>query len=358
MDASSAVVTGTHVVPAHLRFALPDAGGPEPMSHISHIVSATPVASVNAQQPPESMLPSPAASIVSTTLPVTASALAAPLALGHQHAPSSESKETVPNASPALRILVADDDHFNQKLLQKLLQRDDARHEVVIAANGALALDSFLSRVAPSSSPGAMAGSMAAVPTGGAPGRLTSTSPAPGRISPVVLPAHTSIAFTASAFRPVVSRAASASASSGVVSTLSPSPVTPSGTVSPSLYPNPGTISPSISTLSASSVPSAPPFDLIFMDLEMPVMSGFAVIEKIRDWEAAHSAVAPVPIIVMSAHDGAAFTSQCERFRVRQFVRKPLQGKQLTMALRNCKTALGRAAAAGPGDPAADRSAS
>jgi len=42
-------------------------------------------------------------------------------------------------------------------------------------------------------------------------------------------------------------------------------------------------------------------FDLILMDLDMPVMDGHSAVRKIRQWEA-FSERSPVPIVALSAH--------------------------------------------------------
>jgi len=49
------------------------------------------------------------------------------------------------------------------------------------------------------------------------------------------------------------------------------------------------------------AVRSGEDFDLIFMDLDMPVVDGYQAASAIRDWERAHGASA-TPIVALSAH--------------------------------------------------------
>jgi len=43
-------------------------------------------------------------------------------------------------------------------------------------------------------------------------------------------------------------------------------------------------------------------YDLVFMDLEMPVMNGLTATREIRQWEQAED-LDPVPIIALTSHD-------------------------------------------------------
>lgn len=43
-------------------------------------------------------------------------------------------------------------------------------------------------------------------------------------------------------------------------------------------------------------------YDLVFMDLEMPVMNGISATRTIREWEQAED-LDPVPIIALTSHD-------------------------------------------------------
>lgn len=43
-------------------------------------------------------------------------------------------------------------------------------------------------------------------------------------------------------------------------------------------------------------------YDLVFMDLEMPVMNGISATRTIREWEQAED-LDPIPIIALTSHD-------------------------------------------------------
>jgi len=50
-------------------------------------------------------------------------------------------------------------------------------------------------------------------------------------------------------------------------------------------------------------------YDLVLMDLQMPVMDGYAATQKMRAWEAEHRK-APTPILALTAH---AFKEEQEK---------------------------------------------
>ncbi|KAF4516035.1 hypothetical protein B566_EDAN000272 [Ephemera danica] len=75
------------------------------------------------------------------------------------------------------------------------------------------------------------------------------------------------------------------------------------------------------------------PFDLVLMDMQMPVMDGYAATAAIRDWERRHQRT-PTPILALSAN---AFKEDIERSAAAgctTHLTKPIKKKTLLEALR------------------------
>ena len=64
-------------------------------------------------------------------------------------------------------------------------------------------------------------------------------------------------------------------------------------------------------------------FDLVLMDLRMPVMDGFEAIRRIRDWEARNGG-GRVPVIVTSAHTTPMDIERARQAGADQHMAKPL----------------------------------
>ena len=72
----------------------------------------------------------------------------------------------------------------------------------------------------------------------------------------------------------------------------------------------------------------AKPFDLILMDIEMPIMDGYEATQKIRQWEQKHKR-APVPIIALTAHAFIRFKKKCLDAGCDDFLTKPVKKSKL-----------------------------
>ena len=70
------------------------------------------------------------------------------------------------------------------------------------------------------------------------------------------------------------------------------------------------------------------PFDLIFMDLEMPYMDGREAARTIRSWED-DTGTAPVTIIALSAHTPAEVERESREIGCDGFLTKPFSRKDL-----------------------------
>ena len=73
-------------------------------------------------------------------------------------------------------------------------------------------------------------------------------------------------------------------------------------------------------------------YDLILMDIQMPILDGFAATRAIREWERAHG-LPPVPIIALTA---SALDEDVQRAReagCNLHVSKPIKKKTLLGAI-------------------------
>ena len=65
-------------------------------------------------------------------------------------------------------------------------------------------------------------------------------------------------------------------------------------------------------------------YDLVFMDLEMPVLDGYEASRTIRDMER-HQGRTPVPILVLTAHALDEFRVRCDAAGCTDFLTKPVR---------------------------------
>ncbi|MBU2551944.1 MAG: response regulator [Proteobacteria bacterium] len=77
---------------------------------------------------------------------------------------------------------------------------------------------------------------------------------------------------------------------------------------------------------------TAEPFDLVIMDVEMPVMDGFQAAAAIRKWEAGNGRPA-VPILALTAHEEEAFRSRGREAGFSGHLTKPIRKPALIRAL-------------------------
>jgi CheY-like chemotaxis protein len=72
-------------------------------------------------------------------------------------------------------------------------------------------------------------------------------------------------------------------------------------------------------------------FDLVLMDLQMPVMDGFAATHAIRSREAATGG--HLPIVALTAHAMTGDRERCLRAGFDEYVSKPIETPVLLQAL-------------------------
>lgn len=84
--------------------------------------------------------------------------------------------------------------------------------------------------------------------------------------------------------------------------------------------------------LATEVMTNAHDYDLVFMDVQMPVMGGHEATRRIRAHEAETDAT-PIPIIAMTASATARDRQACIDAGMDDFISKPLQKKQLEAAL-------------------------
>ncbi|MCP4688186.1 MAG: response regulator [Desulfobacterales bacterium] len=73
-------------------------------------------------------------------------------------------------------------------------------------------------------------------------------------------------------------------------------------------------------------------YDIVLMDIQMPVMDGYQATRKIRAWEAATGAP-PTPIIALTAHAFKKQRQQCREAGCTDFLLKPVKKTELLAAL-------------------------
>lgn len=75
-----------------------------------------------------------------------------------------------------------------------------------------------------------------------------------------------------------------------------------------------------------------PPFEVVLMDLQMPVMGGIAAAKKIREWETLNGKV-PVPIIAMTADAMTGVRDEVLSAGMNDYLTKPINHQALFRAL-------------------------
>ncbi|MEM8865209.1 MAG: response regulator, partial [Planctomycetota bacterium] len=79
-------------------------------------------------------------------------------------------------------------------------------------------------------------------------------------------------------------------------------------------------------------------FDLILMDVQMPIMDGFQATEAIRESEATND-LAPTPIVAMTAHSMRGDRERCLRAGMSSYLSKPLDLAKLISVVESVATA-------------------
>jgi CheY-like chemotaxis protein len=69
--------------------------------------------------------------------------------------------------------------------------------------------------------------------------------------------------------------------------------------------------------------------DAIILDLMMPVMDGFAVLEALRD----HEQTAGVPVMVLTAMEAEGLEDRCHALGAKGYLQKPFEPDQLLEAV-------------------------
>jgi CheY-like chemotaxis protein len=72
-------------------------------------------------------------------------------------------------------------------------------------------------------------------------------------------------------------------------------------------------------------------FDVILMDVDMPIMNGYEATQKIRDEEQVRGG--HIPIIAMTAHAMAGDQEECLRHQMDAYISKPIDTKALSHRL-------------------------
>ncbi|MCL2641229.1 MAG: response regulator, partial [Phycisphaerales bacterium] len=72
-------------------------------------------------------------------------------------------------------------------------------------------------------------------------------------------------------------------------------------------------------------------FDLVFMDVQMPEMSGIEATQRIRQWEQADGIAEAnrLPIVAMTAHAMKTDISRCLEAGMDKYIAKPINGKRI-----------------------------
>ena len=95
-------------------------------------------------------------------------------------------------------------------------------------------------------------------------------------------------------------------------------------------------------------------FDVVLMDVQMPVMGGFEATAKIREFEQSNE-LARSPIIALTAHAMLGDREKCIQAQMDEYLSKPLKPNQLIQTILKCAT-LGGALLERKGDSRGTRS--
>ncbi len=74
-------------------------------------------------------------------------------------------------------------------------------------------------------------------------------------------------------------------------------------------------------------------YDLVLMDLQMPVMDGFVAVERIREFERTENTPRPIPVIALTAHATEGDRQKCLDAGMSDYLSKPFTLAQLREVL-------------------------
>ncbi|KAK9245325.1 hypothetical protein V1506DRAFT_538636 [Lipomyces tetrasporus] len=78
-------------------------------------------------------------------------------------------------------------------------------------------------------------------------------------------------------------------------------------------------------------------YDIVLMDVQMPVMGGFEATTKIREWEKQHIGVrARTPIVALTAHAMLGDRERCMQAQMDEYLSKPLKPALLVQTINKC----------------------
>ena len=86
--------------------------------------------------------------------------------------------------------------------------------------------------------------------------------------------------------------------------------------------------------MEAIEMATATPFDLILMDIQMPVLDGYGATTKLREWEA-KTGCPPRPIIALTAGAFAEDRASCLEAGMDDYLSKPFKIGELAETLSN-----------------------
>ncbi|MCJ1476464.1 histidine kinase osmosensor [Lambiella insularis] len=82
-------------------------------------------------------------------------------------------------------------------------------------------------------------------------------------------------------------------------------------------------------------------YDVILMDVQMPIMGGFEATAKIREWEREQGQVR-TPIIALTAHAMLGDREKCIQAQMDEYLSKPLKQNQMMQTILKCATLGGK----------------
>ena len=105
------------------------------------------------------------------------------------------------------------------------------------------------------------------------------------------------------------------------------------------------------SDLALEAAAAGEPFDLILLDMQMPVMDGYAAAGRLRAERLATAAGAPVPIVALTAHAMSGDRARCLDAGCTEYLSKPVRPAELLALVADFLAAGEAAGASSPLDP-------